>query len=63
MILVCMITHGYAGDPIGRLKTHTKPGVIILFHCCKRHQGETRQLLPIYLKWLVDNGYTSKVID
>lgn len=48
---------------IGRLKTHTKPGVIILFHCCKRHQGETRQLLPLYLKWLVDNGYTSKVIE
>lgn len=46
-----------------RLKKNTRSGDIVLFHCCKKHQGETKQLLPRYLKWLWDNGYTSQIIS
>ena len=47
---------------ICRLKSNTKPGDIVLFHFCKRHEKETRELLPVYLAWLNDNGYSSKAI-
>lgn len=45
-----------------RLISWTKAGDIILFHFCKRHEHETRELLPLYLKWLSDNHYISKSI-
>ncbi len=44
------------------LKTNTKNGDIILFHFCHRHENETKQLLPVYLQWLHENGYESKAI-
>lgn len=47
---------------ICKLKSNTKPGDIVLFHFCKRHEKETRELLPVYLAWLNDNGYSSKAI-
>lgn len=40
----------------------TQPGDIVLFHFCKKHEKETRELLPSYLNWLYKNGYTSKAI-
>ena len=47
---------------ISMLKAKTKPGDIVLFHFCHRHEKETRELLPIYLKWLFDNGYKSNAL-
>lgn len=44
------------------LKNDTKPGDIVLFHSCIRHEGATRCLLPDYLIWLIDNGYRSCAI-
>ena len=46
-----------------RLLKRTRSGDVVLFHCCQRHEKETRQLLPEYLKWLSANGYTSKSIN
>lgn len=46
-----------------RLKQETKAGDVILFHSCKRHELETKQLLPDYLDWLSENGYHSEVIE
>ncbi len=42
------------------LNQRTKPGAIVLFHFCHKHERETIQLLPRYLKWLNENGYSSK---
>lgn len=47
---------------ISMLKAKTKPGDIVLFHFCHRHEKETRELLPIYLKWLFENGYKSNAL-
>jgi peptidoglycan/xylan/chitin deacetylase (PgdA/CDA1 family) len=44
------------------LKNATKAGNIVLFHCCKRHENETRKILPKYCEWLSNNGWTSKAI-
>lgn len=44
---------------ITSLKNRTKPGDIVLFHFCHKHEKETRELLPVYLQWLKDNGYKS----
>lgn len=48
---------------IKNLKSRTKPGDVVLFHFCKRHENETRELLPMYLKWLKEEGYTSSGIN
>ena len=40
----------------------TVPGAIVLYHFCIKHEHETRDLLPQYLSWLKENGYTSKSI-
>lgn len=45
-----------------RLITQTSGGDIILFHFCRKHEKETRILLPDYLKWLSENGYVSDSI-
>lgn len=47
---------------IESLKNNTKAGDIVLFHFCHRHEKETRQLLPVYLKWLFDQGFECKAI-
>ena len=47
---------------ITSLKNRTKPGDIVLFHFCYKHEKETRELLPVYLQWLKDNGYKSQSI-
>lgn len=47
---------------IESLKNKTKAGDIVLFHFCHRHEKETRQLLPAYLKWLFDQGFECKAI-
>ena len=43
-----------------RLKTTTRKGDVILFHCCKKHEKETKLILPTYLDWLFENGFQSK---
>lgn len=45
---------------INTLKTRTKPGDIVLFHFCHKHEKETRELLPVYLQWLKDKGLKSE---
>lgn len=47
---------------IDNLKNGTRGGAIVLFHFCHRHEQETRQLLPEYLKWLNKQGYKSAAI-
>ena len=47
---------------IKSLKTKTKPGDVVLFHFCHKHEKETRLILPVYLDWLADNGFKSKKI-
>lgn len=39
------------------LERNTRPGSIVLFHFCKTHENETRELLPLYLQYLDKNGY------
>jgi len=48
---------------IETLKSKTKNGDIVLFHFCHRHEKETRQLLPEYLKWLNELGFVSLAIS
>lgn len=48
---------------LGRLQSLTKPGDIVLFHCCQRHEKETRQILPLYCGWLKENGWKSEKIN
>ena len=45
---------------IEHLKTNTSSGDIVLFHFCNKHSAETSKILPVYLKWLYDNGFASK---
>lgn len=45
-----------------RMKRNTTPGDIILFHSVNRHEKETKQILPLYLSWLQENGYKSNVL-
>lgn len=47
---------------ITNLRRNTNSGNVVLFHFCHRHEHETRQILPIYLKWLHEQGYNSKAI-
>ena len=44
------------------LKSNTKAGDVVLFHFCHKHESESRQILPVYLKWLSDNDYQCRVI-
>lgn len=48
---------------ISQLEAKTKSGDIVLFHCCNRHEKETRKLLPVYLKWLDEHGYQCVAIN
>lgn len=45
-----------------RLYKKTKPGDIVLFHSCKRHENETKKILPLYLEWLKSNGYCCEIL-
>lgn len=47
---------------IERMKSKTKAGDVVLFHCCKRHETETKQILPLYLEWLNDQGYKTGLL-
>lgn len=37
---------------IYNLSHNSKPGSIVLFHFCKKHENETKQILPLYLKYI-----------
>lgn len=41
---------------------NTSSGDIVLFHFCRFHEKETRELLPAYCKWLRDNSFISESI-
>lgn len=42
------------------LTNNTHCGDIVLFHFCQKHENETRQILPLYCKWLFENKWISK---
>ena len=42
-----------------RLRKHTRPGSIVVFHDSSKHVEAMRRLLPSYLDWLVGQGWTS----
>ena len=44
---------------INILIKNTTPGDVVLFHSCKRHEKETKLLLPQYLRWLKEQKYNS----
>lgn len=44
------------------LKINTRKGDIILFHFCKKHEKETKQILPAYLDWINEQGITTKTL-
>lgn len=44
------------------LKAKTQKGSIVLFHFCKRHEKETRQILPLYLEFLKQENYATSTI-
>lgn len=46
-----------------RLYRETRPGDIVLFHSCVRHENETKQILPLYLEWLSKNGFKTSVLE
>ena len=46
-----------------RLKASTRKGDIVLFHSCKIHENETKQILPRYLEWLKNEGYQCEKLN
>ena len=42
-----------------RLRKHTRPGSIVVFHDSAKHGEAMRRLLPSYLDWLAGQGWTS----
>lgn len=51
------------GHSYRKLISDTKPGDVILFHFCHRHEKETRKILPDYLDWLQSQGYRSIALN
>ena len=41
----------------------TKTGDIVLFHFCKLHANETKQILPVYLEWLHEHKFKAVAIS
>ena len=50
-------------NSMSRLKSKTKPGGVVLFHFCHKHENETKKILPAYLKWLSENGLEGKAME
>ena len=50
-------------NEFSNLKNKTSPGNIVLFHFCKRHEKETRQILPLYLEFLKQENYATSTIS
>ena len=46
---------------MNKLIKHTKAGSIVLFHFCKKHEHETKLLLPTYLKFISNNSLKTAV--
>jgi peptidoglycan/xylan/chitin deacetylase (PgdA/CDA1 family) len=44
-------------DCFNRLRTHTRPGAIVVFHDSERAAPRMLATLPRYLDWLADEGY------
>lgn len=44
-------------DCFNRLRTHTRPGAIVVFHDSERAAPRMLEVLPRYLEWLADEGY------
>jgi len=46
-----------AEDCFNRLRTHTRPGAIVVFHDSERAAERMLSVLPDYLDWLREEGY------
>ena len=46
-----------------KMVRQTKPGSIILFHCCTKHAKGTKEILSIYVEKLLKLGYSFDSID
>ena len=46
-----------------RLKRHTRPGSIVVFHDSAKCADILKKALPEYLTWLQDSGWTSQRLD
>lgn len=44
------------------LVSKIKPGSIVLFHFCKKHEKETMQILPAFLKFISENKIRTSVL-
>lgn len=44
-------------DCFDRLRTHTRPGAIVVFHDSERAAPRMLEVLPRYLSWLREEGY------
>lgn len=44
------------------LISKTKPGSIVLFHFCKKHEKETMQILPAFLQYIKSNNIKTKTL-
>lgn len=49
-------------ESLQSLKMNTNKGKIILFHFCKRHENETKQILPLYLQFLNEINLTTATL-
>ena len=45
------------------LQSKTQKSCVVLFHFCKLHENETKQILPQYLKYLAENKYKTQKIQ
>lgn len=49
-------------ESLQSLKKNTNKGKIVLFHFCKRHENETKQILPLYLQFLNEIDLTTSTL-
>lgn len=56
------LAHFNLEESLQSLKMNTCNGKIVLFHFCKRHENETKQILPLYLQFLNEINLTTSTL-
>lgn len=56
------LAHFNLEESLQSLKMNTSKGKIVLFHFCKRHENETKQILPLYLQFLNEINLTTATL-
>lgn len=67
IVMYDLITRDYSKrlsshDVVKNVKRYARPGSIIVFHDSLKSQPRLLKALPIALKWLLDQGFTPKLI-